>query len=522
MDFNLIASQSNDPSRTMMWSTLSSTCMRLYAAYLLIEEALVPTDRGAADDAVIMAAMSFLMIYHSGDRLAIFRSVVVLEYLISMSKHNYDALIILVRLYLHLGATSLAISRYSRLSIKHTQHASFSWILFSRLSTLHPWPTKISNPGASTVMYDPLDEARQALKWHQVAGTLLGKTMSRMISNEQLGMMLGLLETQGALQNGTAKAILNIECHRMQRMRRSLQAGGRSSFSALPPAIEDNRDRLPFPNYHANNRPTFEEHVPGPSPMAPPNTLWLAREYKLASLWDQMDDRPWTLMEVHRLNDMRAQSVTDDVDAMTACESQADVIFDHLQEAVTVSQKWSSNLWTETAMVEKVNEIIKQLDEILSLLKNAESGASSKDNEDRFSGDSFVPLWTQIHDNYTSLEIAQFVLKGIDCMTRHIRLAFSAKSNQVEDRLGTAKHMCEQIRITVLADAESWRPSLTDVALKQIARPGQSAGEKLQGDRTAIDLVDIVGDDFANSVCTTLRDSQLEEMDGLKRSASHP
>lgn len=495
--------------------------MRLYAAYLLIEEALVPTDRGAADDAVIMAAMSFLVMYHLGDRLAIFKSIVVLEYLISKSKHNYDALIILVRLYLHLGATSLAISRFSRLSIKHTQHASFSWILFSRLSTLHPWPTKLPNPGASTAMYDPLDEARQALKWHQAAGTLLGKTMSRMISNEQLGMMLGLLETQGALQNGMAKAILNIECQRMQRIRSSRQAGGWSSSLPLPPAIEDNRDRLPFPNYHANNRPTFEEHVPGPSPMAAPNTLWLAREYKLASLWDQMNDRPWASMEMNRLNDMRAQSETDDVDALTAGESQADIILDHLQEAVTASQKSSSNLWNESAMIEKVNEIVKKLDGVLSLVKNAESGASSKDNEDRFSGDSFVPLWTEIHDKYGSLEIAQFVLKGIDCMTRNIRLAFPAKQNQVEDRLATAKHLCEQIRSTVLAYAESWRPLLTDVALKQIARPGKSAGVKLQEDRTAIDLVDIVGDDFASSVCTILRDSQLEAMDGLKRSASH-
>lgn len=496
--------------------------MKLYAAYLLIEEALVPTDRGAADDAVILAAMSFLMMYHSGDRPAIIRSIVILEYLISMSKHNYDALIILVRLYLHLGATSLALSRYSRLSIKHTQHASFSWILFSRLSTLHPWPTKIPNPGASTVIYDPLDEGRQALKWHQTAGTLLGKTMSRMISNEQLGMMLGLLETQGALQNGTARAILNIECHRMQRMRSSREAEARSSSLAVPAAIEDNRDRLPFPNYHANNRQTFEEHVPGPSPLAAPNVFWLAREYKLASLWDQMDDRQWTSVEMNRLNDMRTQSETGDVDALTACESQADVILDCLQEAVTISQKWSRNLSNESDMIERLEEIAKKLDGVLSLLESSENGTSSKDNEDRFSGDGFVPLWTEIHDNYTSLEIAQFVLKGIDCMTRHIRPAFPAKQVQVEDRLGTAKHMCEQIRSTVLAYAESWRPSLTDVALRQSTRQGNNAAVQLQADRRAIDLVEFVGDDFANSVCTMLRDSQLEAMNGLRRSASHP
>ena len=36
------------------------------------------------------------------------RSIAILEYLLSNSPHNYDALLILVRLYMYMGAGSLA------------------------------------------------------------------------------------------------------------------------------------------------------------------------------------------------------------------------------------------------------------------------------------------------------------------------------------------------------------------------------------------------------------------------------
>ena len=95
---------------------------------------------------------------------ALIRAGGILERLCHDSPHNYQALLLLVRVYLLLGAGSLALSTFSRLSVKQIQYDSVAHILFTRLSTVHPHSAPPVE-GAEYKDFDPLSAFVQGLNF---------------------------------------------------------------------------------------------------------------------------------------------------------------------------------------------------------------------------------------------------------------------------------------------------------------------------------------------------------------------
>ena len=226
--------------------------------------------------------MALMHLHRHGEFNALLRAVIVLEFLLSQSKHNYDALLILVRLYLFLGAASLAVKTYSVLSIKNIQHATLSWILFTRISTTHPYlfnhGLKVKNgTSASNLLLNALD-------WHISASNLSDAATNQMLHNGQYCMMLENLSTQSLVQQGFSHWLITVESQRIARL---TQASSRSDYRAssskqdrraatpviymntgeIPEQIEDNRDRTAFPDCEATGQLRFEEYLYlGPEP----------------------------------------------------------------------------------------------------------------------------------------------------------------------------------------------------------------------------------------------------------------
>lgn len=222
LEYNLVVSRDDNTFNDGLLQGFICNCLRLYRLSLKYDLNLPVSDRLPGDDAALLAAMGLIRLYktrqtHPEHNNALLRSVVVLEHLLLRSKHNYDALLILVRLYMFLGAGSLAMERYSRLSIKNLQYVTISWVLYTHISTIHPHPVTISRNGGGQTAIDPASDMAQALDWHKSASGLSKKSVTSMQENGQWSMSLDALSTSTHIESGFSKLLLLIETKRIAR-----------------------------------------------------------------------------------------------------------------------------------------------------------------------------------------------------------------------------------------------------------------------------------------------------------------
>ncbi len=223
LEYNLVISRDDNTFKDGILQGFICTCLRLYRLSLKYDLNLPVSDRLPGDDAALLAAMGLIRLYKTRQKYpehnnALLRSIIVLEHLLLRSKHNYDALLILVRLYMFLGAGSLAMERYSRLSIKNLQHATVSWVLYTHISTIHPNPVAISRVnGGGQIAIDPASDMAQALDWHRSASSLCKKSVISMQENGQWSMSLDALSTGTHVESGFSKLLLVVETKRIAR-----------------------------------------------------------------------------------------------------------------------------------------------------------------------------------------------------------------------------------------------------------------------------------------------------------------
>ena len=434
----------------------------------------------------------------------------VLEYLLSQSKHNYDALLMLVRLYMHLGAGSLAMDRYTRLTIKNIQHATVSWILFVRISTIHPWPTEISAGGLATTTFDPLDELKEAIDWHRTADTLTYKALGRMMGNKQWNMIFGLMETQDSLQNGFARTMLIVEQKRIIRFRSILSKEMGNAPLVIPSALRDNRDRAAFPNYQPTDKPSLEQTLPIASPLASAKAPWLARELSLAFLWDQLHEKHWSHQETEQLKMLVDHSAAQRTASLTAPETWVDETLSNFQDLLSLSVALPETpLGDLLAQLERVRNGLKQhiqryADEAIPL------GTLALDHR------TFIPLWHIFHSSFKLLELARFAEVFVN---RWLTIVVTNAKSSAHERLRTEViglgSVARDIRDTVVGRATEVRNTMANgdrgylKALQNIVKSEDELGMEIDG--LGASSVSIEG------TCTILQNSWIEAFDGVIR-----
>lgn len=286
LEYYLLISRDENCNRTSLLLAFISSCLRLYKLSSYFGLQLPVSDRRPGDDAALLAAMGLIRLFKQGKKPALLQSVIVLEHLLSHSKHNYDALLILVRLYVFLGAGSLAMDRYSRLSIKNLQYATISWVLYTRISTIHPYPATYNTNDKHISIIDPKEDIDQILSWHRSAENLSRKAVHNMQANNQWDMSLDSLATCETVLSSFIKSLAIVEKKRIMRLRSMRYLSTKTAFSTyttpeletlkltlgleLPERTKDTRDRTAFPSFEGGSL-TFEEHLPMAGTTKDPN-----------------------------------------------------------------------------------------------------------------------------------------------------------------------------------------------------------------------------------------------------------
>lgn len=404
-EYHFVTSRDDNTQLGSLLPAFVCNCIRLHKSSLQYDFKLPPSDRLPGDDAAILAAMALIRMYrlrHKNPAWAcsLLRCVALLEFANDKSPHNYDILLILVRVYMYLGAGSLAAGKWTELSVKNMQHLTVSWMLFTRISTIHPYPVAVPGVDGQMITIDPLEEASNALYWHQRASQLNSHSTVGFRTNGQWMMELDALEAKSALQNGFSRLMLLGESSRIRRLR---YPGHRTDEDAEKPVrlsqnITDTRDSTAFPNYEAHGQPEFWRICPSVefAGAMVTNEKWLAANLRQALIWDNLHGIGNSVVERTDLEDI-SQSFRQQEDAISSIEEALFSIGDLIQKSLDQLHPTAANNGLLSA---SIGQMILQLNALSS--QGTQKSCSADDDP------STTHFGIDLHTKYCMLEICQF------------------------------------------------------------------------------------------------------------------
>ncbi|KAH3207645.1 hypothetical protein KXW62_006364 [Aspergillus fumigatus] len=241
-----------------------------------------------SDDLCLLAAMS--LIRFSGgwtnekpDQVpdtSLIRAAGILERLLLDSPHNYNALLLLVRIYLRLGAGSLALRTFSKLSVKQLQYETVAHNLFTRLATIHPHSAPPVE-GAEYKDFYPQSAFVQALNFYRTADVTTVRNRTNGLEYGSYANVEGTIDLQRRLKHSICRKMWALDVKRLQRLAGGDNMGRYSDLARETSPTVDQRVFDAFMNCEAPGQTTFEERVRlGPLP----KEHWV----KSAQLTDQL------------------------------------------------------------------------------------------------------------------------------------------------------------------------------------------------------------------------------------------
>jgi N-terminal acetyltransferase B complex non-catalytic subunit len=220
-----------------------SRCLRVYRVVARPGRgsSLSTIESQPSDDLYLLAAMSLIHVSEHDNRSqqnkapssALVRAASILERLLLDSPHNYQALLLLVRIYLLLGAGSLALKTFSKLTIKQMQYETVAHNLFTRLSTIHPHSAPPYD-GAELKDFNPQLALIQALTFYRSADATSTKSRMNGLVN---GSYLNIEESIGfqeLLRRSICRKMWALDVRRMQRLVGGDPTGRYNELGMLP------------------------------------------------------------------------------------------------------------------------------------------------------------------------------------------------------------------------------------------------------------------------------------------------
>ena len=186
-------------------------------------------ERFPGDDAGLLAAATLLKFSGDYQDHRMLRAVLLLDELSKRSPAMYEAFGTLILLYIRIGAGSLAATTYHGLSIKNIQLPTLPWLLWTRLSTVHPHglvSRKLRLPDelrASSVEADPVQQLTQALDYHASLRGTDKQEIFEFLERKQYASLHRAMDNSLHNHNGFVKYLLLVEWARVERISGLLQ-----------------------------------------------------------------------------------------------------------------------------------------------------------------------------------------------------------------------------------------------------------------------------------------------------------
>ncbi|KAI5290777.1 hypothetical protein KEM54_000473, partial [Ascosphaera aggregata] len=193
-------------------------------------------------------------------RLRDARAAAILNHLLIESPHNYEALLLLTRLYLLLGAGSLALETFAHLNVKQIQYESVAHNLYTRLATIHPQSAPPVD-GLEPKDYDPQVAFRLALDFYRRSDRATSMAVLKGLEYGSYINTHGCIRLQDTLKRSLCQRMWALEERRVHRL---MGGSPNTRFNHLAfdkSEVTDQRNFEGFMNIEPLDQPTFEEYV---------------------------------------------------------------------------------------------------------------------------------------------------------------------------------------------------------------------------------------------------------------------
>ncbi|KAF8539658.1 N-acetyltransferase B complex non catalytic subunit-domain-containing protein [Trichophaea hybrida] len=231
--------------------------LRVYVSALSLGSSLLVTDNQYGDDAALLSVMGLVRLYTltPSNQAPLYQSIQILESLLQKSKHNYQALLLLVRIYLLIGAIGSALDIYPRLNIKQIQNDTLSHFMLTRISALLP------------------NDARTA-SFLSDAGGIYESSRTQTPNMLQLAFerggysqMMGFLEFSERVAGSVCRSMYEVEIRRLARLSPGYPDSGTVTEVGHKGTVWDNRDFSVVVDCELSSIASFEKSFrPGPTP----------------------------------------------------------------------------------------------------------------------------------------------------------------------------------------------------------------------------------------------------------------
>lgn len=223
---------------------------RMYLSAFPLGGGLSVTELHPADDLALLAANCFVQSWTDQSKRSpgpLHQAMFILEFASQHSAVNYQIRLLLIRIYILLGAYSLALQHYKKLNVKSVQNDTLSHFLLSRGSSF-----SLANNGDLSV----IQEALQASQIYQENLTDTPEQLTKLFRNEKYSQIPGFILFEDRLDRSLQRSLIRIE---QLRMRLPIEP---PTPETLPLEVEeldlmyfgdsihhDNRDYTVLPNY---------------------------------------------------------------------------------------------------------------------------------------------------------------------------------------------------------------------------------------------------------------------------------
>ncbi|KAK2788459.1 hypothetical protein FQN53_003605 [Emmonsiellopsis sp. PD_33] len=415
----------NDKESTQKVEDFVSRCLRIYRKTERPNQTDSPStiESQPSDDLCILAVMALIRLHEANldtkppvaPHAVLVQGAGLLENLLLKSPHNYEALLLLVRIYLLLGAGSLALKSFHKLSVKQMQYESVAHNLFTRLASIHPQNAPPFE-GMDSKDYDPQIAMRQALMFYRNSETATTYSRNAGLKHGSYVNVAGSIELQKSLKNSICRKMWALETRRIQRLVGGGPVGQYDHIVSNTDEVVDKRNFDGFMNCELPGRPSFEKHVrlgPKPGPQAVKamtatdvlfnflNTALLSKKTStpfqkpdLSTYADLDLPLPETELTVAEISNTKVHLTILKLLATSSAKQPSTSVTDHL---TTLESFLTQTLTTLSAPLPSQNQTI-------NLTPNNPSPSSS------------APSWLYLHSTISLLE----TLKAISLFTSYL------------------------------------------------------------------------------------------------------
>ncbi|KAI0810968.1 N-acetyltransferase B complex non catalytic subunit-domain-containing protein [Irpex lacteus] len=241
-------------------SALAKQYVEAYFAGLKFGAGLPETERQPADDFAILAGQTFVSLWTlTGQKELkyLYNAAALLDFAVNKSKDSYHAKLMLIRIYLLLGAPSLALEQYRALHLKQVQTDTLSHLVLSRASAF-----ALSSLGDLTYS----NECMEASQIYVANANDTSEFIVRAFLQEKYTQIPEFSALEDHLENSLQRDLMKVEHVRMRLAHEILNIELvdmelielKFIFDRLH---HDNRDFDIIPNFQPHDSASFEEQT---------------------------------------------------------------------------------------------------------------------------------------------------------------------------------------------------------------------------------------------------------------------